>query len=106
MLCFYASKRLSSLGCHLAMKNNLSLVERTLSRNGRSLVLASAPPVISYDTLVSSSLNLGFVLPGIYSNFQVSESVLLTARLSVRAFIANSEHFTHENDSLYPGAVN
>lgn len=60
---FYASKRLSSLGCHLAMKSNLSLVERTLSRNGRSLVLASAPPIISYDTWVSSSLNLGLFCP-------------------------------------------
>lgn len=106
MLCFYASKRLSSLRCHLAMKNNLSLVERTLSRNGRSSVLASAPPIMSYDTWVSSSLNLGFGLPGIYCNLQVSESVLLTARLSVRTFIASSEHFTQENDSLCPGAVN
>ena len=42
-----------SLGCQLAIKNNPSLAERTLSRNGRSSVLASAPPIMSYDTWVS-----------------------------------------------------
>lgn len=83
-----------SLRCQLAVKNNLSLIERMLSRNDKISVLAPAPPFMSYEIWVSSFLNLGVGLHGIYSNFQVSECMLLT--------VTSCEDFHCQFRAFYP----